>query len=281
MSSAIYNRSLTTIKTELEFLQESGIITQRLYDHFIKTLPDRYKVGMSAADYADYVPAGISAFSLNDNTNNPTSNTTPNTTTTPIPEIYTSNSPLDYCEALYDYSPQEPSDIDLKAGDIIQISDFVSNDWWKGKNITKNNDKLGMFPSNYVKRIPPPAHLQPQNQQQSRYHQPEPLSISEKFPDNRTSTQQQPPSYSYPSPPYPPVQAQPQSQQPYYPQQQPLAPVVYGQPQNGAVVVDQQQQEQTDKPVPESVKKFGSKLGNAAIFGAGATIGSNLVNSIF
>jgi len=31
----------------------------------------------------------------------------------------------------------------------------------------------------------------------------------------------------------------------------------------------------------EGGKKFGKKLGNAAIFGAGATIGSDLVNSIF
>ena len=31
----------------------------------------------------------------------------------------------------------------------------------------------------------------------------------------------------------------------------------------------------------EMGKKFGKKLGNAAVFGAGATIGSNLVNSIF
>lgn len=31
----------------------------------------------------------------------------------------------------------------------------------------------------------------------------------------------------------------------------------------------------------EWVKKFGSKLGNAAIFGAGATAGSDLVNSVF
>ena len=38
-------------------------------------------------------------------------------------------------------------------------------------------------------------------------------------------------------------------------------------------------------PVPgkgqEMGKKFGKKLGNAAIFGAGATIGGNIVNSIF
>jgi len=31
----------------------------------------------------------------------------------------------------------------------------------------------------------------------------------------------------------------------------------------------------------EMGKKFGKKLGNAAIFGAGATIGGNIVNSIF
>lgn len=33
--------------------------------------------------------------------------------------------------------------------------------------------------------------------------------------------------------------------------------------------------------VEEGGKKFGKKLGNAAIFGAGATIGGNIVNSIF
>lgn len=31
----------------------------------------------------------------------------------------------------------------------------------------------------------------------------------------------------------------------------------------------------------ENGKKFGKKIGNAAIFGAGATIGSNIVNGIF
>jgi hypothetical protein len=31
----------------------------------------------------------------------------------------------------------------------------------------------------------------------------------------------------------------------------------------------------------EMGKKFGRKLGNAAIFGAGATLGADVVNSIF
>lgn len=37
---------------------------------------------------------------------------------------------------------------------------------------------------------------------------------------------------------------------------------------------------QTSK-LEEHGKKFGKKMGNAAIFGAGATIGSNIVNGIF
>lgn len=39
--------------------------------------------------------------------------------------------------------------------------------------------------------------------------------------------------------------------------------------------------EQQPNKINEQGKKFGKKLGNAAVFGAGATIGSNLVNSIF
>lgn len=56
--------------------------------------------------------------------------------------------------------------------------------------------------------------------------------------------------------------------------------VTEGQPQQG------QQQPQPGQAGEggkgsEMGKKFGKKLGNAAIFGAGATIGSNIVNSIF
>jgi len=38
---------------------------------------------------------------------------------------------------------------------------------------------------------------------------------------------------------------------------------------------------QEPSKMEQNGKKFGKKLGNAAIFGAGATIGSNIVNSIF
>lgn len=46
-------------------------------------------------------------------------------------------------------------------------------------------------------------------------------------------------------------------------------------------VAEQQPEENKPSKGAEMGKKFGSKLGNAAIFGAGATIGGNIVNSIF
>lgn len=50
---------------------------------------------------------------------------------------------------------------------------------------------------------------------------------------------------------------------------------------NGSGVGMQNGEQQQPNKMNEQGKKFGKKLGNAAVFGAGATIGSNLVNSIF
>ncbi|GAV56320.1 hypothetical protein ZYGR_0BB00970 [Zygosaccharomyces rouxii] len=75
---------------------------------------------------------------------------------------------------------------------------------------------------------------------------------------------------SRPAPP-PPEQAQPQSQQEggQQPQEQPQ--------QQGQPMVVQQDQ---PKHHHHGLGKFGSKLGNAAIFGVGATLGNDLVDSI-
>jgi hypothetical protein len=67
-------------------------------------------------------------------------------------------------------------------------------------------------------------------------------------------------------------------------QQQGPPPPGPSNPYNSAVPPMQIANEPTEqKPGKgaEMGKKFGKKLGNAAIFGAGATIGGNIVNSIF
>ncbi|CAE7179917.1 hypothetical protein P3342_002527 [Pyrenophora teres f. teres] len=62
------------------------------------------------------------------------------------------------------------------------------------------------------------------------------------------------------------------------------APSNYGNmPLDVASGAQAQQQQPAGEPskMEANGKKFGKKLGNAAIFGAGATIGGNIVNSIF
>ncbi len=58
-------------------------------------------------------------------------------------------------------------------------------------------------------------------------------------------------------------------------------PSEYG---NMPLAITQSGSSQLGRPtskLEEHGKKFGKKMGNAAIFGAGATIGSNIVNGIF
>ena len=82
--------------------------------------------------------------------------------------------------------------------------------------------------------------------------------------------------YGYQQPPPPPPPQQPQYA-PYY--QQPPPPPVQQIPVQPVVI--QQQAPSSDSGTSSALKNFGKQLGSAAIFGAGATMGSDLVNSIF
>ncbi|XP_042527794.1 CD2-associated protein isoform X2 [Dipodomys spectabilis] len=53
------------------------------------------------------------------------------------------------CKVLFDYIPQNEDELELKVGDIIDINDEVEEGWWSG---TLNN-KLGLFPSNFVREL--------------------------------------------------------------------------------------------------------------------------------
>ncbi|KAK4466664.1 SH3 domain-containing protein [Cladorrhinum samala] len=75
-----------------------------------------------------------------------------------------------------------------------------------------------------------------------------------------------------------PAQPQQQYNNPGYNAGYPAAPPQGGEPYNAQ---QPPHGEEKENKIAEGGKKFGKKLGNAAIFGAGATIGSNIVNSIF
>ncbi|KAM7395027.1 hypothetical protein PAMA_006666 [Pampus argenteus] len=53
------------------------------------------------------------------------------------------------CKVLFDYQPQNEDELELKVGDIIDITEEVEEGWWNGVF----NGKSGLFPSNFVKEL--------------------------------------------------------------------------------------------------------------------------------
>ena len=173
---------------------------------------------------------------------------------------------LTHARALYRYAASDARDCSFERDDRIAVYEYMNADWWMGKNLRSGME--GIFPRSYVvavaadeKRGAPPAlvhtpvqqggwgqqHQQPAYGQQPQYGQPQ-YAGGGGYPMAPVPVQ------GYPAAP-PPAQPQPQGQ-------------------------EQPPQEEESK-MGKHGKNIGKKLGNAAIFGAGATIGSNIVNSIF
>lgn len=53
------------------------------------------------------------------------------------------------CEVLYDYTANEPDELTIAAGDVINIVDKYDVEWWQGEL----NGIVGIFPASYVKDI--------------------------------------------------------------------------------------------------------------------------------
>ncbi|XP_078145950.1 CD2-associated protein isoform X1 [Centroberyx gerrardi] len=53
------------------------------------------------------------------------------------------------CKVLFEYLPQNEDELELKIGDIIEITEEVEEGWWSGTA----NGKSGLFPSNFVKEV--------------------------------------------------------------------------------------------------------------------------------
>ncbi|XP_047429216.1 CD2-associated protein isoform X2 [Mugil cephalus] len=55
------------------------------------------------------------------------------------------------CKVVFDYQPQNEDELELKTGEIIDITEEVEEGWWSGSL----NGKSGLFPSNFVKELDP------------------------------------------------------------------------------------------------------------------------------
>ncbi|KAK0655875.1 SH3 domain-containing protein [Cercophora newfieldiana] len=241
------NRSLRTIKTELEALLEKGVLAEDAFDSIQRLLPAE---GTLSGTHSQ---RGASAL--------PTPATTPSTTPHHAPPSYsqsTGNSaapPLPgrkqpppakpvvaHCKALYAYTAQDARDCSFEKGDRLAVYEKMNADWWLGVN--ERTREEGIFPKAYVEEE---AATPAWNNEKAGYQAPQ--------------TQYGNAGGAYPPPP---GQANP-----YNAHAPPMAMA------NGEGGVDK------PSKTEENSKKFGKKLGNAAIFGAGATLGGKIVNSIF
>lgn len=49
--------------------------------------------------------------------------------------------------AMYDFKPEDPSELGFRKGDVITVLEYVDENWWNGRL----NDREGLFPAAYVK----------------------------------------------------------------------------------------------------------------------------------
>ncbi|KFZ12321.1 hypothetical protein V501_04289 [Pseudogymnoascus sp. VKM F-4519 (FW-2642)] len=239
---AANNKSLRLIKTELEALAERGFISDDQYDTIINALPAEASLNAKPTP----TPAANTSYS---EANHSTDRNSP-------------HAPPSYQQAQHHQPPPPPPPSNHReiahavalwayvtpdARDLnLQPGDGISvtefvNAEWWMGKNIRTGEE-GVFPSNYIRRENFPSSLAQAQPQQNAY-----------YGDQKQAQQYQP----GPSNPY----------------NNPVPPV--------AIAEQPQQQQEEPNKVGEMGKKFGSKLGNAAIFGAGATIGGNIVNSIF
>ncbi|KAJ9359991.1 hypothetical protein DTO027B9_1543 [Paecilomyces variotii] len=237
-SKAMTNRSLRTIRAELEFLADSSVITPQQLSSILSQLPEQTQLDNNARNIAPisqptpapaqppvaaYSPPTNQFANTSLNEKAPTPNQYP--TPAPPPPAYAQTpAVLSTASALYAYTPTDAGDLALQPHDRIQVLEHMNNDWWRGRN--ERTGLEGIFPRSYVsvlnEKAGPPV-IAPQSTNYGNL----PLEVSQS-----------------------------------------------GSPAPGP---------DGKKPskFEEQGKKFGKKMGNAAIFGAGATIGSNIVNGIF
>ncbi|KAL8731053.1 MAG: hypothetical protein Q9166_003704 [cf. Caloplaca sp. 2 TL-2023] len=248
---AMTNRSLRTIRTELEYLTDARLINPTQLTSLLSQLPSQTPLHAplqsptpTGTSVTSPGLAGVASQLKNTLLSEKKSSSTPTNekhdyyspqptpapiaTTLPPPAYSHTPKSIASASALYEYMPSDAGDLALLPNDRVSITEFMNADWAKGRN--ERTGQEGIFPRSYVQII-----------------------------DEKSSMGMM-------VPPQVPVQAGSSSGYGNVP----LDVAQSGSGSGGG-----------ESKFNQQGKKFGKKMGNAAIFGAGATIGSNIVNGIF
>ncbi|KZT41276.1 SH3-domain-containing protein [Sistotremastrum suecicum HHB10207 ss-3] len=161
---------------------------------------------------------------------------------------------LPQAKALWSYNEDgsDTEDLSFQAGQIIDILEEVNADWYRGRV----NGREGLVPSSYVEKLTTPV-TSPAPPSYTHLPDPKPVASGMVAPQPAVGGR-------FMAPPPPGGGFRPP---PILPQQQPEAPPSQGEPKKS------------------KFGKFGAQAGSAAVsgvgFGAGAAVGSGIINAIF
>jgi len=78
---------------------------------------------------------------------------TPNTANRPVPATRNPSAQprRPTAQALYDFEPENPGELEFQEGDVINLTSQIDENWFEGEI----HGKTGFFPINYVKVLVP------------------------------------------------------------------------------------------------------------------------------
>ncbi|KAH8147986.1 uncharacterized protein LAJ45_08088 [Morchella importuna] len=247
-ATALANRSIRTIRAELEFLADTAIISPSALSQILSILPAESTTRCPPTPAAGPAPKSTTP-AVSYPTFSPPPQPQQQQQHLPIaPSAPPSYTPtplvLSLAEAQWAFNGTEAGDLSFEAGAKLEVLEKVKDDWWKGR-VVGGDGTAGLFPSAYVRE---------------------------------TQVLATAPSGDVKKPALPSLP--PRGYGGYGPGGNMMTDVAHG-PSQSTSVFEQQQQEEKKPILGKNGEKFGKKLGNAAIFGAGATIGGKIVNGIF
>ncbi|KAK5120637.1 hypothetical protein LTR85_005995 [Meristemomyces frigidus] len=188
MQTAMINRSIRTIKAELEYLCDAAIISPQTLSDLLNRIPPQtalhapLSVGAvptaTAASGAPQPPASpmnnlslqntrtsgaATNGSMNEKVDNsyfqqPTPSQAPPPAYGSAPPPQANWPPLAQATALYAYTSGDAGDLELQPNDHVTVTEYMNAEWWKGKSTRTGQE--GIFPRSYVKLIEEKADQQ-------------------------------------------------------------------------------------------------------------------------
>lgn len=168
MQTAMVNRSIRTIKAELEFLADASVLTPAELSELLSRIPAQTAlhapISVGAVPTALPTPGApppptspLQDLSINEKQNSSYYQPQQQPTPTPAPPpAYGAPPPslappLARATALYAYNGTDPGDLTLQPNDHITVTEYMNAEWWKGRSSRTNEE--GIFPRSYVRVI--------------------------------------------------------------------------------------------------------------------------------